>query len=189
MKHPEILLLPALMLANYFLAVWGAIKREKNYSHHFKTQHCTLNPIWQKQIRQKKWFNPRHIFFTIIPIAILACCLESDLIPDDFISGIMGCLFIVYSTTIGRNLSHLMIYRYLAKNPYEITGEISMSHSFVLSLSTYQYLEMLLPIAIIAIFSPTPFVFGGLCGTILIFVLQFVWIFRNKKSIEKNKTN
>ena len=48
MHHPELLLLPILMFADYFLTVLGAIHAEKKHSQHIRSEHYELNPAWQK---------------------------------------------------------------------------------------------------------------------------------------------
>ncbi len=76
MRHPEALLLPIMMLADYFLTVAGAILREKGYSLHFRDPHYELNPVWQKHIAEKKWLNPRHALLTIALSAMLILLTE-----------------------------------------------------------------------------------------------------------------
>ncbi|MBK8921077.1 MAG: hypothetical protein IPM81_06140 [Saprospirales bacterium] len=66
MKHPELLLLPVFMLADYFLTLAGAIQAEKKYSHHFQTEQYELNPAWQPRL------GPRHLLITICPFRHLA---------------------------------------------------------------------------------------------------------------------
>jgi len=189
MKHPEIIILPILMFLDYFLTVLGAIQKEKKYSEHFKAQHYELNPIWQKQIAQKRWFNPRHIFLTISISIVFACLIEFGDMSSFFIQGLFGCLFVSFGMLIGRHLSNIMIFRYLAKRPQDVSGEVTMTHSLLLFTSAYQYLVVLIPIIFIAAFTPSPFVFGGLVGTILMIIVHIGWILRYKKQIKaSNKT-
>jgi hypothetical protein len=189
MKHPEIIILPILMFLDYFLTVLGAIQKEKKYSEHFKAQHYELNPIWQKQIAQKRWFNPRHILLTISISIVFAYLIEFCDMSSFFIQGLFGCLFVSFGMLIGRHLSNIMIFRYLAKRPQDVSGEVTMTHSLLLFTSAYQYLVVLIPIIFIAAFTPSPFVFGGLVGTILMIIVHIGWILRYKKQIKaSNKT-
>ena len=66
MKHPEVILVPAFMLADYFLTLAGAVLRDRKYSDHFKTEHYEMNPLWQKDVARKKWLNPRHIVLVVV---------------------------------------------------------------------------------------------------------------------------
>jgi hypothetical protein len=186
MKYPEILLLPILMFSDYLLTVLGATQKERKYSEHFKTQHYELNPIWQKAISQKKWLNPRHSLLTILLSGILACLLELGVLPEPFVQGLLGCLFVFFGMAIGRHLSNILIFRRFAQCPEGISGQITMTHSLSLSISMYQYLVAAVPLAILAFFNPTPFVFGGLAGAGMIFMVHSIWIHRHQKKAPGN---
>jgi len=173
-----------MMFSDYFLTVIGAIQKEKKYDEHFKTQHYELNPIWQEQISQKKWFNPRHIVLTVLVSAVLACLIEFGNMPASFVQGVLGCLFVIFGMIIGRHLSNIMVFRYLVKKPNDISGQVTMAHSFLLSISTYQYLVGVIPVVIIAFFTPTPYVIGGLVGAILILAVHAIWIQKHKSQME-----
>jgi hypothetical protein len=181
MKHPQILLLPALMFADYFLTVWGAVLRDKGYGSYFKVEHYELNPVWQESIRQKRWVNPRHIFITLFTSGVLAAVFELGDLPDAAIEGVFGCLFVFFGMVTGRHFCNILTFRRFARRPEEISGQLVMAHSLVLTLSTFQYVVVAVPVAIIAAFNPTPFALGGVAGTILMFVVHGIWILRQKK--------
>lgn len=184
MNYPEILLLPVLMFSDYVLTVAGAIQKEKNYDNHFKTQHYELNPAWQNSISQKKWFNPKHIFFTLIVSVGLTFLAEFGGLPAFLIQGMIGCLFVVYGMIIGRHLSNILVFWLLDKKPNEISGQVAMSHSLLLSISAFQYLIGLIPIFFIAVFAPTPYTIGGLVGACLIFVVHTLWIRKHGRQMK-----
>lgn len=77
-----------------------------------------------------------------------------------------------------------MVFRYLVKKPNDISGQVTMAHSFLLSISTYQYLVGVIPVVIIAFFTPTPYVIGGLVGAILILAVHAIWIQKHKSQME-----
>jgi len=168
------------MLSDYLLTVLGAVQKERGYSNHFKTQHYELNPVWQESVRRKKWLNPRHIGLTLLVSCVLAGILEVGNFPAPLADGLFGCLFVFFGMLIGRHLCNILIFRRFAQHPEEISGQVAMAHSLALATSTYQYLVVAVPVAIIAIFSPTPFTLG-LTGSILIFLVHSIWILRNKK--------
>ena len=182
MKHPEIVLLPLLILSDYFLTVLGAVEREKGYSKHFRTPHYELNPKWQEAIRRKKWLNPRHLLLTVLVSGGLAGMLEFADLPRPWVEMLFGCLFVLFGMVIGRHLSNILIFRRFARSPGEVSGQVDMPHSFSLAISTYQYLVAAIPVAVIAVFSPTPFVVGGLAGAILILLIHCIWILRHRKA-------
>jgi hypothetical protein len=61
MRHPEVFLVPVLLLLDYFLTVGGSKLAARKYSQHFKFEHYEMNPLWQKTISQGKWLNPKHL--------------------------------------------------------------------------------------------------------------------------------
>lgn len=181
MTHPELLLLPIMMFADYFLTILGAIQRERRYSNHFKTLHYELNPIWQKDVAQKKWFNPRHIALTIALSALLIFLIELGIISDRFSSIMIGGILVIYGMILGRHISNLLIFGHLARRPEDISGEITMSPQFVLYLSLYHSLMIIIPIALIALFSGSNFAIGGAIGMILFFIVNLSWILKARK--------
>ena len=105
--------------------------------------------------------------------------------PDPAAECFFGCLFVFFGMVIGRHLSNIPIFRRFSRRPEEISGQLVMAHSLALAVSTFQYLVATVPVAIIAIFSPTPFALGGVAGAILVFVVHCVWILRQKKASDK----
>jgi len=101
------------MLADYLLTVIGTIQKEKKYDDHFKSQYYELNPLWQKQISQRKWFNPRHILLTVSFSAVIAYLIEFGGLPAFLAQGVIGCLFILYGLIIGRHLSNILVFLHL----------------------------------------------------------------------------
>ena len=182
MKYPQLILLPLLMLADYFLTVWGAVLKDKGYGKHFKVEHYELNPVWQKSISEKRWVNPRHLLLTLFTSSLLAALLELGGLPDPAVEGMFGCLFVFFGIIVGRHLSNILTFRLFARRPGDISGQLTMAHSLALSTSTFQYLVAAIPVAMVAIFSPTPFSLGGAVGAVLIFVVHAVWIWRHKKA-------
>jgi hypothetical protein len=184
MKHPDLLLVPFLMFLDYFLTVWCSILSEKKYKDHFITQHYELNPLWQKQIAQKKWLNIRHIALVLLISAGLVYLLEFEPICDPIAEGILGSFLVSFGLINGRHLTNILLFRYLIRHPNEISGQVSMAHSMQLSISKYQLLGFAIPLLLVTIFSPSPFVIGGLFGTITIIGYHFRWIQRHKSNKE-----
>jgi hypothetical protein len=110
MNHPEVFIIPVMMLADHFLTVWGAILSEKKYRQHFKIEHYELNPLWQKNIASKKWFNPRHLI--MVAIITLFCFLWSTgwKDPDMVAEGLFGFLTVLFGSIIGGHLANIFIF-------------------------------------------------------------------------------
>ena len=181
MKYPSLLLLPVFMFVDYFLTVAGAVLKERKYDEHFKTEHYELNPLWQKEIARKRWFNPRHILLTITISSLVILLMEFADLPVAYVQAFSGCLFTVFAAVIGRHLSNLLTFRAVMRKPNEVSGEVTVSHSMLLSIAMYQYLVVVVPIVIIAVFSPNPFVLGALGGAILMLSVHLGWARQHRK--------
>ncbi|HEY0231034.1 MAG TPA: hypothetical protein VGC55_07270 [Dokdonella sp.] len=179
MNHPEVLLIPVLMLSDYLLTVAGARAREGVYADHFQTQHYELNPVWQAAIARKRWFNPRHLVLTFI-IAAVFYGVGEYLMPDDdpAFAAIMGALLVLFGVVNGRHLANLATFAWIRRHPDQLSGRIAMAHELVLWLSTFQLLGLLLPLALLALFAPTPAILGGLGGIAILLSTHIGWLRR-----------
>ena len=184
MKHPELLLVPTFMLTDYFLTLAGAIQMEKKYGDHFKTEHYELNPLWQKNVAHKKWFNPKHLLLTTFVTLILLFMTEYVEMSENFVKGALGCLIVFLGMVIGRHFCNLMIFSYMINRPDEISGCVTMTHDLVLRISLYQYSVVIVPLSLIAFFSPNPFVIGAMLAGVLMIMTHIEWISKRRKKRE-----
>ena len=190
MRHPEFLLLPVFMLADYFLTLAGAVLKDRGYGNHVKAEHYELNPIWQRQVAQRKWWNPRHLGLTVVLSSALILLAEFGEMPEPFIQGSLGCVLVFFGMIIGRHLSNLMLFEYVIRKPDEMSGEVAMTHALLLSVSLHQYLVAFVPLALIAIFSPSPFVIGASVGAILLVAVHLAWIRKHRRQTrERGKSS
>jgi hypothetical protein len=161
--------------------VVAASIKKKKYADHFKIQHYELNPIWQKDISHKKWFNPRHIVLVIIATVLLICIIEFLGLSPFYANLIFGCLFVLFGLIIGRHISNILIFFHIATAHDEISGEVKMAHSLILYLSIYQYIGFAIPLILILTFAPTPFVLGGIISIGILIIVHLNWIRKFKK--------
>lgn len=183
MKHPEVLLVPVLMLLDYFLTIAGVVLGEKGYAKHIKMEHYELNPFWQKHVGQKKWFNPRHLLLTALLSSLLFMVMEFGSFEYEFDTFVLGLVLVFYGGVIGQHVSSLLIFRSVVRRPGEISGQIEIKHSLMLYWSMYRYLAILFPLMLIAVLSPTPFVLGGLTGALWLLVMIWTWIRKYRKKL------
>ena len=176
-----------MMFADYYLTLASVISKDKGYANHFKVEHWELNPIWQKQVAQKKWFNPKHILIVALFSSVAILLPEYGTMPDSFCQAFLGCLIGMFSIIVGRHLSNLLIFRYVTRNPDEISGQITMSHDFVLSMSLYQYLGICFFLGLIALLSRSLFVIGSFVGAVLVVTHHSRWIRRHRKQLKASK--
>jgi hypothetical protein len=188
MNHPEALLVPVLMLLDYFLTVAGAIQREKGYSKHFQVQHYELNPLWQKTIAKKEWFNLRHLILTALFGGLVVWLTNSVDGPDDAIDGLLGCMIGVFALLVGRHISNLLTFGYLIRHPDAISGQVAMSHQLILALSTFQMIGILILMALVAYFSGAAFAYGAAGGILAMIISHVIWIIHDKRKEAKQRS-
>jgi hypothetical protein len=176
MNHPKVFIIPVMMLTDYLLTVWGAILSQKKYQQHFKIEHYELNPIWQKSIAQKKWVNPKHL--AIVGIFTAFCFLWSNgwAGTDTGSEVLFGYLVTLNASLIGTHLSNILTFQYVNRHPDCMSGEIRMSHPMMLNMAQFRLFGLLSILAIIAIFSPTPFIIGGVCSQFVFLFVKLIWI-------------
>ena len=182
MKHPEILLLPLLMLADYFLTLIAAIQQGKKYSDHFKVEHYELNPTWQASVAQRRWFNPKQILVTACFSAAVILLVGFGDLPERIADGLSGCVLILFAMVLARHVNNLAIFRYIARHPDQVSGQVTMRHAMSLWLSLFHYCAATVPIALIALFSGSAFAVGGCCAGMLLLGWHVRWIERAKRN-------
>lgn len=185
MKHPEFLLLPVAMIADYLLTIAGARLREGGYAEHFRTEHFELNPVWQATVAKKRWFNARHLVLTFAISTLLIACIEG--LPADMalVKFLGGALIGIYGSVIGRHLSNLATFLYVRRHSDAIAGTVTLRHELVLWLSIFQHGPLLLVFAIVAIASPQPIVLGAFAGVVLIALVHLIWIARFRRALQR----
>ncbi len=181
MRHPELLGLPVLMLADYVLTVAGVHWRLRVYSRHFKTEHYELNPVWQKAMQRPRWFNPRHLLLTAAFTAALAALIEAGGVDDRIADFVVGALYGAFGSVIGRHLANLWQFAYLGRHAEALSGEVAISHDYVLTLSAAQYLGTVLPLGLLAALAPSPLSLGALSGAVLLLALHLAWRRRHRR--------
>jgi hypothetical protein len=189
MRHPEMLLLPILMLADYFLTLTSEVLKGKKYSDHFKTEHGELNPMWQKDVRQRKWFNPRHILLTLVASSVVAIMVEFSDMPEPLVQGFLGCLLVCYGMIIGRHISNLMIFGYVIRRPGTISGQVTFTYASALFLSFCQFTVVFVPLLLVAALASSPFALGGLLGIVFLLAAHLEWLrkYNRKKKQAESK--
>ena len=184
MDYPAILLIPVLMLADYYLTLVGYVLYEKKYAEHFNIDHYELNPVWQNVITKKKWFSPRHLIGTILFTILLVYALEFDDKPEILVEFLLGFFLVGSGILIGNHFNNILMLWHVIRKPEVVSEQISLDHGYSLSRSMYKYVGVLVPLLIISLFTPSYFVIGGTLSCALQMVVHLVWmlIYRLKQT-------
>jgi hypothetical protein len=182
MKYPQLFFLPLLMLADYLLTVRVAALKAKHYDNHFKTQHYELNPVWQKNIAELKWLNPKHLALAALVTVLLFILLEVIELPRWFAQGVLGCVLLVFGMLIARHISNWLVVSYVTAHPNEITGSVTMSHSMQLWISLFQYVVAFIPMIMLTMFLREPYAVGGALACVMMILVHLKWISAHRKN-------
>lgn len=175
MEPVAVLVIPVLAILDHQLTLAGLALAERRYRKHFRVPQFELNPFMQAAIAARKRVSWRHLalvaFITgLVYVEGLLIGFESPLFTF-LLTAIIG----VYAAILGRHLSNFFVFRFLDRNPQEVSGEVEMSQAYATRMSQYNLLSVLLPLAVAAVLSPTPTVFGILCGVLGTFLGHGLW--------------
>jgi hypothetical protein len=186
MQHPEVLLVPVLMLADYFLTIVGALLYKRGYSKHVRYENYELNPMWQRSVDAIRWFNPRHLLMTALVTALLIFVGEgigpSDKSFYDFYFGLVATLYLIL---VGRHLGNILIFLHAIKHPGDLSGEARLSYLLGLKSSQSQLWHVFLPLVLIAIYEKSAFALGCLCALPALAVSHLKWRWKYQKQLQK----
>jgi len=177
MRHPEVFLIPLLMLLDYFLTVAGSKLAARKYRQHFKFEYYEMNPTWQKSIAQGRWFCPRHLFAVLgVSFGCFVWC-DAWREPSQLSEGMLGFFLILYAAVLAAHVNVILASWRILRHPEEVSGEITLSHKHLLAMSRYHSFMALFPVACAAWLAPSPFLYGGVASLLLLIVHMSIWSF------------
>jgi len=183
MRHPEILLLPILMIADYYLTILGAVLREKKYSEYFPIETYELNPDYRDEIDDKKLVSAKFIGQLALNSGILFAAsffLRNEL---EFLYWIvLGFYLTLFAYINGIHLSNIGNFLFIRNNPDEMKGEIEINHRYNLHSALFSNSILLLPVMFILIFNYSHFALGALLSVFYNAFLCLMWIAKNRNS-------
>jgi len=177
MRHPELFLVTALTLADYYLTLLGARMAEQGYRRHFKSESYELNPVWRSDVARVRWFNPRHLALAAVVTAILWWAGETDFEPW-FYPVLFGMCLGAFIPIIALHLGNIYMFDFLRRHPGEIDGAVTVSMRYSIAASLGQGFIVLALLAVVALLAPSPVVFGMLAGSSVLTVARFSWLAR-----------
>ena len=174
--------LPILMLCDYYLTLAGKKLRDKVYADQLTSEEYELNPVWQKDVNKLKKFNYKHLLAIILITGYFY--FASLLLKDDIFFLIYGALFVLYIYIIARHVQNILTYRFINKEPSQLSGKIYLGHLFSLKTSLYQTFTTGLLMLILSAWTQSWFILGGASGLLLFCVTQLRWIKRYKRKMK-----
>lgn len=111
-------------------------------------------------------------------------------IDINYYNFLIGYCFTFLGIGIGNSISNLFIYKYLNEcSPDEISGKVTISHTFSLKMNQYRSLSISLPVLLLTILIPTTFMTGALSSCIVYFIVHHIWlkVHKNKLKLSEEK--
>ncbi|MBP7176915.1 MAG: hypothetical protein KBA53_11975 [Thermoclostridium sp.] len=112
-----VVIIPLFMMADYYLTLLGE-KLSKEYRKHYVVKEYEVNPLWQKDVNQRKWFNPKQLVLVAVFTALFYFFIRY-LYAEDYLlmQLLIGMITAPYVIILGRHLSNLLLFIYIRKNP------------------------------------------------------------------------
>jgi len=175
MQHPIVLIIPPLMLLDYFLTVVGARLIEGGYAKHFKFPDYEINPLFRDVIRKKKWISLKHLCFVALATTVCIYWAHAWQGYDPVSEAIFGGVLILFSTIDGFHISNILTFRWILRHPEQVSGEVFMTQRYIVHLTRCRTVAVLFPIGVAAALVPSPFLFGGVAAVLSLILGQSVW--------------
>ena len=188
MKYPSILLLPLLMMLDYYGTLLGAVWIKRGYSDHFGMEHYEMNPVWQDSVEQVKWLNPRHLATTAAVTVGSIIVLQIGDYPSYLAHGFIGLLLGMYAMLVGRHMSNVLTYRYVACHKGELSGEVEIAHPMMLNFSATQLAPVAIPLGLVAALSGSAYVVGATIGVLGLLLSHHTWIRKARQTAAQDET-
>jgi hypothetical protein len=169
MPRAEILIVPAMMLADYYLTLWGAglfgatPERRAGYE---------LNPHMIGDVARLKLVNPRHLAATAT--ATVVFWTGAALVDAEWTRFLVGLMLGAYGVIIGNHLANIldMLSERACKG---VRGRMKVTYRARLAMGAHRSLGSALPLVLIAAFAPGWLTLGAAAGALVIAVAQIMW--------------
>jgi len=182
MRHSEVLIVPVLMLADYYLTIVGAKLAQSGYRAHFKSASYELNPIWRGDVAKLRWFNPRHLLLAALLTALLLFAAEaSDTLDPWFFPVMFGMVLGAFTPIITQHLGNILTFEFMRRNPNEVEGSVTFSMRYAIVASIAQGMTVLVVLALVAWLTQVPIAYGMLAGAGVLMLARFSWFARAKR--------
>ncbi len=175
MNHPEILLVPLLMLCDCVLSALGAKARDDKLAQRLRTHHVALNPLWRRAVATRG-LRPAYIGFVLLATVGIVAASRSIDAGSDAIATFLGFVAGLYGAINGQHLANLAIARYVKRHRHDIEGSVSMSEEMALWLAMFPLYGLLLPFVLVALCAPQPAMVGAVGGVLTLMFVHRLWI-------------
>lgn len=193
-----LILIPSLMLSDYYLTLLGEKLRQRSQPQClFRIESYELNPFFQKDVARLRWINWRHISLTILltlVMAFLAVGYVYQVSPVPFIA-LLGYYSVFYGVVIGRHINNILIFSDALKAPQLGIDQIPLEQKPIVNIDeSIKLVQMsnaalLPPFGLSAALTRSEFMIGGFCGILALFAVHWYWLkwyqFKQRKASQR----
>lgn len=176
MEHYVIFLLPLLMIADYYLTLFGASMYKKAYGNYLVVENFEINPIWQESVNKPEKFDFRYPLMSIVFTALFIAIDTYDVINDNIFQGILGYYIVLYSVINAGHLDRIFLFKYAYTHPGLLKGKVFISYEMSVKMSQYRLVFLFIPLSIIAFYTKSYFAWGGALSVIGAYLTHSGWI-------------
>lgn len=143
--------------------------------------------MWQSSVANMRWLNPRHLIgvalvtgFVLVPVE----CLDW---PPDVVAFLLGVLVMGSAVLVSGHIANILIFRYALRHPTELSGQVRIGYEMSLKTVQYRVLAVLLPLLLVTVLAPSPFLIGSTISVLMLMLAPSRWLrkYRKRKAKEK----
>lgn len=172
MSHPEVLLAPALMLADYYLTLLAASMLGAGPAQRAAYE---LNPQFKRDVGALRLFNPGHLGATAaVGAALFLLARIGD--PWMYRTG-LGLAVGALTVLVGGHVANILDLRHLKAHPKDLASRARMNTRMQLAMSSHRTLGVsVLPLMAVALFEHGAFSGAAAAGATLIALQPWAWL-------------
>jgi hypothetical protein len=168
--------------SDFYLTLWGAklyhtgANRVLSFAGSYE-----LNPLYQTVIDQRKWFPKRFIFPLFLMVLglytwtwLVGSLAGQTTILEWMPPLVFGSLFFVRVGLIGIHLQNIWLFRRILQPNSPITGSIRYDRRSTYFMAASRLASWAVLLGLAALFSPSPWTWGGCLGCALIALKLYV---------------
>lgn len=175
MPPAEILVVPALMLADSYLTLWGSKLFGATPTARLAYE---LNPAMAEDVAQLKLINPRHLLATV---AETGAFVSTAYVAPSTIRFFLGLMIGAFGVINGVHITKFLDLK--AENTRGVVrGRVKITNRRRLMSGSFRALGMALPLCLVAAFAPSLFTVAA-AGALLIAAAPISWRLKSSKEI------
>ena len=176
MVHPEVFVVPALMLSDYYLTLAGAALFANTPE---KRAAYELNPLWRNDIAHLRLVNIRHLVCVAVLSSGLIYLTEED---SQLATGVFAFAVGMLGVLVGGHITNILTLLHGRKLTDPVTGRFPLTTRFNTMSAGYRYIGSAFPFALVVLFHGDAFNTFVLAGVLGLAAVHFYWSLKTDRT-------